>query len=65
MLPEQRTVGALLVCPAQAIPQHEPVVFPPRRLTYAAPFAQAAEVIRLLTDRRAYGKGMILQGMTS
>jgi fatty-acyl-CoA synthase len=41
MLPELRTVGALLAHLAQIIPQQEAVVFPPRRLTYAALYAQA------------------------
>ena len=44
MLPERRTVGALLAHLAQAIPQQEAVVFPPRRLTYAMLYAQAAAV---------------------
>src|SRR5262249_6278716 len=41
MLPERRTVGDLLAHLAQAIPQQEAVVLPPRRLTYAALYAQA------------------------
>ena len=44
MLPERRTVGALLAHLAQAIPQQEAVVLPPRRLTYAALYAQATGV---------------------
>jgi len=44
MLPERRTVGALLAHLAQAIPQQEAVVLPPRRLTYAALYAQATTV---------------------
>jgi hypothetical protein len=44
MLPERRTVGALLAHLAQAIPQQEAVVFPPRRLTHAALYAQATAV---------------------
>jgi fatty-acyl-CoA synthase len=44
MLPEQRTVGALLAHLAQAMPQQEAVVFPPLRLTYAVLYAQATVV---------------------
>ena len=44
MLPEQRTVGALLAHLAQAMPQQEAVVLPPRRLTYAGLYAQATAV---------------------
>src|SRR5882724_444113 len=44
MLPERRTVGAILAHLAQAMPEQEAVVFPPRRLTYAALYAQAAVV---------------------
>src|SRR5712691_8238703 len=44
MLPERRTVGALLAHLAQAIPQQEAVVFPPWRLTYAVLYAQATVV---------------------
>ncbi len=44
MLPERKTVGTLLEHLAQAMPQQEAVVFPPRRLTYAALYAQAAVV---------------------
>src|SRR3989442_16019648 len=44
MVPEQRPVGALLAHLAQAMPQQEAVVFPPRRLTYAMLYAQAAAV---------------------
>ena len=44
MLPEPRTVGALLAYLAQAIPQQEAVVLPPRRLTYAVLYAQATAV---------------------
>lgn len=44
MLPERRTVGALLAHLAQAIPRQEAVVFPPQRLTYAALYAQATAV---------------------
>src|SRR5438045_8225311 len=41
MLPERRTIGALLGHLAQAIPQQEAVVLPPRRLTYAVLYAEA------------------------
>src|SRR5262245_28211602 len=41
MLPERRTVGDLLAHLAQAMPQQEAVVLPPRRLTYAMLYAQA------------------------
>ena len=44
MLPERRTIGALLGHLAQAIPQQEAVVLPPRRLTYAVLYAQATPV---------------------
>src|SRR5262245_8775490 len=44
MLPERRTVGDLLAHLAQAMPQQEAVVLPPRRLTYAALYAQAMAV---------------------
>src|SRR5215831_17720604 len=44
MLPERRTVGDLLAHLAQAMPQQEVVVLPPRRLTYAALYAQAMAV---------------------
>jgi non-ribosomal peptide synthetase component E (peptide arylation enzyme) len=44
MLPERRTVGALLAHLAQAMPQQEAVVLPPRRLTYAGLYAQATVV---------------------
>ena len=44
MLPERGTVGALLAHLAQIMPQQEAVVFPPRRLTYAVLYAQAAAV---------------------
>ena len=44
MLPEPRTVGALLAYLAQAIPQQEAVVLPPQRLTYAVLYAQATAV---------------------
>ena len=44
MLPERRTVGALLAHLAQAMPQQEAVVFPPRRLTYAGLYKQATVV---------------------
>jgi fatty-acyl-CoA synthase len=44
MLPEHRTVGALLAHLAQAMPEQEAVVLPPRRLTYAGLYAQAAAV---------------------
>ena len=44
MLPERRTVDALLAHLAQAIPQQEAVVLPPQRLTYAALYAQATAV---------------------
>src|SRR5882724_10515302 len=44
MLPERKTVGTLLAHLAQAMPQQEAVVLPPRRLTYAALYAQAAAV---------------------
>ena len=44
MLPERRTVGALLAHLAQVIPQHEAVVWPPQRLTYAGLYAQATAV---------------------
>ena len=44
MLPEQRTVGALLAHLAQVMPQQEAVVLPPRRLTYAGLYAQATAV---------------------
>ena len=44
MLPELRTVGALLAYLAQAIPQQDAVVLPPRRLTYAGLYAQATAV---------------------
>ena len=44
MLPERRTVGALLARLAQAMPQQDAVVWPPRRLTYAALYAQATAV---------------------
>jgi len=44
MVPERRTVGALLAHLAQAIPQQEAVVFPPLRLPYAALYAQATVV---------------------
>lgn len=42
MLPEQKTVGALLAHLAQAMPHQEAVVFPLRRLTYAALYEEAA-----------------------
>ena len=42
MLPERRTVGGLLAHLAQVMPQQEAVILPPRRLTYAALYAQAA-----------------------
>ena len=41
MLTERRTVGTLLAHLAQAMPQQEAVVLPPRRLTYAGLYAQA------------------------
>ena len=41
MLPEQRTVGALLAHLAQVSPQQEAVVLTPQRLTYATLYAQA------------------------
>jgi fatty-acyl-CoA synthase len=44
MLPERRTVGALLAHLAQAMPQQDAVVLPPQRLTYAALYAQATAV---------------------
>jgi fatty-acyl-CoA synthase len=44
ILPEPRTVGALLARLAQDMPQQEAVVFPPQRLTYAALYAQAMAV---------------------
>ena len=44
MLPERRTVGALLAHLAQAIPHQEAVGLPPRRLTYAELYAQATVV---------------------
>jgi acyl-CoA synthetase (AMP-forming)/AMP-acid ligase II len=44
MLPERRTVGALLAHLAQAMPQQEAVVWLPQRLTYAALYAQATAV---------------------
>src|SRR5712691_7347029 len=44
MLPERRTVGALLAHLAQVIPQQEAIVFPPQRLTYAALYRQATAV---------------------
>ena len=44
MLPERRTVGALLAHLAQTMPQQEAVVFPPRRLTYAMLYTQATAV---------------------
>src|SRR5262245_53975080 len=44
MLPAQRTVGAFLAHLAQLIPRQEAVVFPPRRLTYAALYEQATAV---------------------
>jgi fatty-acyl-CoA synthase len=44
MLPEPRTVGALLAYLAQAIPQQDAVVLLPRRLTYAGLYAQATAV---------------------
>ena len=44
MLPAQRTVSALLAHLAQLLPQQEAVVFPPRRLTYAALYAEATAV---------------------
>jgi non-ribosomal peptide synthetase component E (peptide arylation enzyme) len=44
MLPERRTVGALLAHLAQARPQQDAVVLPPQRLTYAALYAQATAV---------------------
>jgi fatty-acyl-CoA synthase len=44
MLPERRTVGALLARLAQLMPQQEAVVLPPWRLTYAALYAQATVV---------------------
>jgi acyl-CoA synthetase (AMP-forming)/AMP-acid ligase II len=44
MLPERRTVSALLAHLAQAMPQQEAVVLPPWRLTYAALYAQATVV---------------------
>src|SRR5262245_46530344 len=46
MLPEHRTVGALLAHLMQAMPQQEAVVLPPRRLTYAVLYAQAMAVAR-------------------
>ena len=44
MLPERKTVGALLAHLAQTMPQQEAVVFPPRRLTYAMLYTQATAV---------------------
>ena len=44
MLPERRTVGALLAYLAQVMPQQEAVVFPPQRLSYAGLYAQATVV---------------------
>ena len=44
MLPERRTVGALLAYLDQAMSKQEAVVLPPRRLTYAALYAQATAV---------------------
>src|SRR5215467_9069768 len=44
MLPEWRTVGVLLAHLAQAMPQHEAVVLPPRRLSYAVLYTQAMAV---------------------
>src|SRR5215470_1509228 len=44
MLPERRTVGALLAHLAQAMPEQEAVVLPPRRLTYAMLYTQATAV---------------------
>jgi hypothetical protein len=41
MLPERRTVSALLAYLAQVMPQQEAVVLPPRRPPYAALYAQA------------------------
>src|SRR5215470_7066580 len=44
MLPERSTVGDLLAHLAETMPQQEAVVLPPRRLTYAALYAQATAV---------------------
>jgi hypothetical protein len=49
MLLAQRTVGALLAHLVQTIPQHEAVVWPPPRLTYAALYAQAMNWLRVLS----------------
>src|SRR6266545_3824577 len=44
MLAQRSTVGTLLAYLAHAIPEQEAVVWPPRRLTYAALYAQATAV---------------------
>jgi hypothetical protein len=49
MLPERRTVSALLAYLAQVMPQQEAVVLPPRRPPYAALYAQAT------VDRKCNG----------
>jgi fatty-acyl-CoA synthase len=44
MLPARRTVGTLLTHLAQAMPQQEAVVLPPRRMSYATLYTQAMAV---------------------
>lgn len=46
MLPATRTISALLDHLAEALPQHEAVVFPPLRLTYAALREQVLAIAR-------------------
>ena len=57
MLPEYRTVGALLAHLAQAMPEQEAVVWPPRPLTYAGLYAQAAAVPLFWSFAAAAGMG--------
>jgi integral membrane sensor domain MASE1 len=61
MLLAQRTVGALLAHLVQTIPQHEAVVWPPPRLTYAALYAQAMNWLRVFghaaASRMGHGGG--------
>jgi fatty-acyl-CoA synthase len=46
MLAQWSTVGTLLAHLARAVPERDAVVWPPRRLTYAALYAQATAVAR-------------------
>ncbi|MBM3225164.1 MAG: AMP-binding protein [Candidatus Tectomicrobia bacterium] len=45
-LPALHTAGALLAHLAEILPQHEAVVWPPQRVTYAALYAQARTIAR-------------------